>query len=614
MKCLQFIFSGVIYFVIGTAALFAQGSMCSSIKPFCAGDERLVFSNSHPANSTVAEAETGPDYGCLARTPYPAWFYLKVGESGDLEFTIEQTQNADGSGSSLDVDYVVWGPFSEGDNYCESESLNPSTIIGCSYSPAPVEIMTINNAQINDIYVVLITNFEEAPGYISLQQTNVNDGGSTDCSIVASDLGEDQIICGESSVDLSAETPLATEYLWYVLNDSTNNFALIPGENQGTLTVTETGRYKVIVKSDVLEAEAEDEVYIEFNELPEATPPSPVIGCSVGAASVFDLNTVIPELTGNEPGMFAAQFYLSQEHLDNSDPITDIQQLEVTSQSSVLGTITDNSTGCESAPVQINLETSSLPIIDIPEVTVVCTDFSGNFISPILIGEDLGPEYSYSWNIPNDPDGDGIENPILILEQLPSTSLISLTIRDNNTGCERLITTQVAASSPPEGVAFAIEGSDFEGGYRVTATVTVSPGGNGSYEYQINDGQWQTDPVFTGVQGGTHTITAREINGCGSAVSAPFRLIGYPRFFTPNSDGYNDTWNVINDEEGSVVKVLIFDRFGKLLKELNPNGGGWNGTFNNQEMPSDDYWFLIEYREAGTGEPQQFRGNFTLKR
>src|SRR5690606_41751097 len=65
------------------------------------------------------------------------------------------------------------------------------------------------------------------------------------------------------------------------------------------------------------------------------------------------------------------------------------------------------------------------------------------------------------------------------------------------------------------------------------------------------------------VPGGTHTITAREVNGCGSVTSSPFRLIGYPRFFTPNGDGYNDTWNVVNDESLTISKVIIFDRYGR---------------------------------------------------
>jgi gliding motility-associated-like protein len=58
---------------------------------------------------------------------------------------------------------------------------------------------------------------------------------------------------------------------------------------------------------------------------------------------------------------------------------------------------------------------------------------------------------------------------------------------------------------------------------------------------------------------------------------------------------------------------LIYDRFGKLLKQLDPRGGGWDGTFNGAAMPADDYWFLVDLRDKNTGETSEFSGHFTLK-
>ncbi|MCB0440392.1 MAG: T9SS type B sorting domain-containing protein, partial [Flavobacteriaceae bacterium] len=53
-------------------------------------------------------------------------------------------------------------------------------------------------------------------------------------------------------------------------------------------------------------------------------------------------------------------------------------------------------------------------------------------------------------------------------------------------------------------------------------------------------------------------------------------------------------------------------RYGKLLKELAPSGPGWDGTFNGAPVPSDDYWFRIEYDQDGAAKV--FTGHFTLKR
>ncbi|MFK7831824.1 MAG: T9SS type B sorting domain-containing protein [Winogradskyella sp.] len=58
----------------------------------------------------------------------------------------------------------------------------------------------------------------------------------------------------------------------------------------------------------------------------------------------------------------------------------------------------------------------------------------------------------------------------------------------------------------------------------------------------------------------------------------------------------------------------MFDRYGKLLKQLSPTGTGWDGTFNGSMMPTSDYWFTVEYTEPGTTEPKEFRAHFTLKR
>lgn len=81
-----------------------------------------------------------------------------------------------------------------------------------------------------------------------------------------------------------------------------------------------------------------------------------------------------------------------------------------------------------------------------------------------------------------------------------------------------------------------------------------------------------------------------------------------PSYFTPNNDGRNDFWKV-SDSSNSVRSVSIFNRYGKLLKSLNPNSEGWNGTFNGQLMPTDDYWFRITLNSGDITT-----GHFALKR
>ena len=91
-------------------------------------------------------------------------------------------------------------------------------------------------------------------------------------------------------------------------------------------------------------------------------------------------------------------------------------------------------------------------------------------------------------------------------------------------------------------------------------------------------------------------------------------LIDYPRFFTPNGDGYNDTWQIIGIDTRPLSTIYIFDRYGKLLKQLSPLSEGWDGTFNGKPLPATDYWFTVIYEEPGTEIIKTFRAHFSLKR
>ena len=85
-----------------------------------------------------------------------------------------------------------------------------------------------------------------------------------------------------------------------------------------------------------------------------------------------------------------------------------------------------------------------------------------------------------------------------------------------------------------------------------------------------------------------------------------------PTAFTPNGDGINDTWKIIGLEAKHNAKIYIFDRYGKLVKQIDPLGEGWNGKYNGEDIPSTDYWFRLDYTENGT--KKQFKAHFSLIR
>ena len=145
-----------------------------------------------------------------------------------------------------------------------------------------------------------------------------------------------------------------------------------------------------------------------------------------------------------------------------------------------------------------------------------------------------------------------------------------------------------------------------------TITVTVNPIGTGSLIYALDDGAWQDSNVFTGVEAGIHTILVSDLEGC-TNLTIEVIVIDYPKYFTPNGDGIHDTWNIIGLNQAD-AKLYIFDRYGKLLKQISTTdqSKGWDGTYNGAQLPSTDYWFTIDFTE--NGQQKQFKSHFSLKR
>lgn len=82
----------------------------------------------------------------------------------------------------------------------------------------------------------------------------------------------------------------------------------------------------------------------------------------------------------------------------------------------------------------------------------------------------------------------------------------------------------------------------------------------------------------------------------------------FPKFFTPNNDGYNDYWTIDFAYLAPNTEIKIFDRYGKFIKELNSNTG-WDGNYLGQQLPTSDYWFVVTRLNG-----KEFRGHFSLKR
>ena len=239
-------------------------------------------------------------------------------------------------------------------------------------------------------------------------------------------------------------------------------------------------------------------------------------------------------------------------------------------------TFTPNTGQCANL---VNLTIAVSPVIEpvfnaIP--SVVCEN-SGNFILPLASNN--FPAITGVWS-PSFIDSTvlGTVNYVFTPDagQCASTTALEVTVKPSN----NLIDFQWTVTEP----------------FSENQVITISAIQPGNYLYQLDSGFFQTSPVFENVSYGVHTVTVSDPDGCSVPITkGGIFVVDYPKFFTPNGDGENDTWNIDSLINDANAKIFVFDRYGKLLKEIRPNGSGWNGSYNGKPMPANDYWFVVEY-------------------
>lgn len=136
----------------------------------------------------------------------------------------------------------------------------------------------------------------------------------------------------------------------------------------------------------------------------------------------------------------------------------------------------------------------------------------------------------------------------------------------------------------------SVDINDFSGNEN---SVLINYTGIGIYEFSLDGVYYQSSPYFTNVIEGDYLVYIKDLNGCGIPTPKRIFVLDYPRFFTPNGDSFNDFWKIKNSAKYPNMKLYIFDRYGKIINQIDPNGNGWDGTLNGQAVLADDYWFTI---------------------
>lgn len=238
-----------------------------------------------------------------------------------------------------------------------------------------------------------------------------------------------------------------------------------------------------------------------------------------------------------------------------------------------------------------------------PQDGIICITSQGELLNPYVISSGLSAStHTFEWF---DSNGQMVGTGATYTAILPGTYSVLAT--SNTTGCTSEEVMVTVTPSEPAIVSYAVS-EEFTDNQTVTVIAT---GTGGDYEYQMDNLVFQDSPIFENVESGIHTIVVRDKNGCGITVVEAL-VVNYPKYFTPNGDGINDTWNIIDLKKQDDSTIFIYDRYGKLIKQIYPSGQGWDGMYNGQLAISDDYWFVVSYTKES--QQKEFRAHFAMKR
>lgn len=315
----------------------------------------------------------------------------------------------------------------------------------------------------------------------------------------------------------------------------------------------------------------------------------------------FDLESRTATILASQPASnFKVTYHRSQADADNgtnalSSPFTN----EIKNQQRIYIRILNLTTGCFIADKSFNIVVKQKPVFDIDTEQIICLN---QLPLTLKITSSLEP-YNFSWY-----DSNGT----LIASNTTSVNITKggkYTVSTSNTlNCDRSIEINVKESIIATISLDNLTIVDNSKNNSITINNTNNEIGIGDYEYSLDAISYQDEPYFDQVEAGVRTLFIRDKNNCGIA-TLEVPIIGNSGFFTPNGDGFNDTWQVLGIRLYPKSVIYIFDRFGKVLSTISPTSDGWDGTYKGKQVDSGDYWFSAQLDNG-----RVIKGHFSLIR
>lgn len=357
---------------------------------------------------------------------------------------------------------------------------------------------------------------------------------------------------------------------------------------------TNTGTYNITAEVSTLTETINVSNFITIYEFPLANMPNDMYICddlSNDGIETFDLS-LQNNIINNSSSEINITYHLTESeassNLNSLDMLFENSSTPQTIYARVQNTANSDCFDITSFNIYVLQSPNSLD-----ETIYICTD------ETVVLNAGESFDY-YNWSTGETTQSITVDSPGTYTVEIKNIYLIS------QEEVECLSNKVFTVTESDEAIITSIEINDWT---ESTNNISVFVDGIGNYEFSIDNTSYQDSNVFSNLISGDYNVYVRDKNGCGIVTDEVF-LIHYPKFFTPNGDSDNQYWQVEFPNQEPGLEILIYDRYGKLLIELSPNSRGWDGTYNGNNMPQSDYWFVVN-RPSNN---RTYKGHFTLKR
>ena len=356
-------------------------------------------------------------------------------------------------------------------------------------------------------------------------------------------------------------------YQWF------RNGVPIDGETLPLLTVREEGMYHVGVNACGDHFVFSDSITVRFHRLEKPTPDE-------GNILVCRGQTRMLTVTGYAPDVIKRWYHDGVLIPGESDTT-----LQVTEPGYYHVELTRGPCSVVSDPWTVRFELPPVAQIQAADEGPLCYGTS----TTLTADHPTAGAYTYDW----------------------STGETTRSIQVNTAGVYTLVLTNAAGCSDTTAITLQvydpitappIPDTVLCGATNETIRVEA-PAGYSTYRW---NGGASSGRYFDVSAPGVYSLEVQDENGC--AATTTFEVKPYcediiiPNTFSPNGDGFNDTW-IIGGLDDSAATVTVFDRNGQLVFQSRGYSIPWDGLYKGRLVPVGAYYYHI-----ATSEGKSFKG------